>query len=66
MTKKDFEVFAGWIRIYPNLTADYDFLDDLMDWCSQRNKNFSHYRFLLACDFSEEEIAEIWEYDEND
>ena len=66
MTKKDFEFFAGLIRVHPNLIADYDALDSMMEWFHMRNKNFSHYRFLLACDFSEEEIAEIWEYDEND
>ena len=65
MTKQDFEVFAGWFRIYPHLLQDYDFIDDLMDWCSRRNKNFDHKRFLLACGFEEEEIQEIWDYDED-
>ena len=62
LTKKDFEAFAEWIDVYPNLAADYDWLDDLMAYCAQSNKNFNHHRFLLAAGFTEDEVVEIWGY----
>ena len=60
MTRQDFEFFAGLIRVHPNLTQDYDALDSMMEWFHMRNPNFDHRRFLLACDFTEEEVDEIW------
>ena len=61
MTKRDFEFFAGLIRVHHNLIEDYDALDSMMEWFHMRNPNFDHYRFLKACEFEDEEIADIWD-----
>ena len=61
MTRKDFEFFADLIGTYHNLTMDYDSLDDMMAYFEQRNSNFKRGRFLLACGFDREEIADIWD-----
>ena len=60
MTKKHFDWFAAWIDQYPNLTMDYDALDDLMAYFHSQNKNFDHHKFLLACGFDQDEIIDIW------
>ena len=60
MTKKDFEFFAGLIRVHDNLTMDYDALDSMMEWFHMRNSRFDHEKFLLACDFTPEEIKDVW------
>ena len=64
MTAKDFIFFAGLLDVYPNLTQDYDALDDMMAYFWERNPRFDHRRFLLAAGFEAEEIEEVWGYRE--
>ena len=61
MTRQHFIWFAQWIEMYPNLTMDYDALDDLMNYFYAKNSHFDRRKFLSACGFSVEEIDEIWE-----
>ena len=60
MTKRHFIWFAQWIEMYPNLTMDYDALDDLMNYFYAKNSRFDREKFLLACGFDQEEIDDIW------
>lgn len=64
MTAKDFNFFAELLNVYPNLTQDYDALDDIMGWFHARNERFNHRRFLLAAGFESDEVEEIWGYRE--
>ena len=64
MTKKDFDFFAGLLDVYPNLTQDYDALDDMMAWFAERNPRFNHRMFLIAAGFEADEVEEIWGYRE--
>lgn len=66
MTKKHFEWFAQWIGTHPNLIMDYDALDDLMGMFEVWNPSFKRGRFLLACGFDREEIADIWDLEKDE
>ena len=63
MTKKHFEWFAQWIDQYPNLTQDYDALDDLMAYFEAMNDKFKRKLFLQECGFELDEISDVWSID---